>query len=367
MHLLIELYPSTFSSTTTDAYLLRSLRRRVLIERQLKVMLTYIQTRVYILKLTRNLECEHFGPYRAGLAKALYQPVLRMQHFLETVRHLVTFSHPKHPSPRAVITTCQQCVVTIKALIASWPDDQIVSIYQIIQLTILHLRAAFRPPSNITIFERKLKGWGYGPPPDEHQSQLVLLGGLHELSKIDEMQGSYGKRISVVKHFSDILSEAVRINSLAFPDLYLTQTDPVMAMAMGGEKLAKTRSAPPFTSQAQAPKQIRRDKEEVRTAIEARADENPAMKSLDVRVDLLSESTLASIPLLNEFLFGTDTLIAKRIVHLKLVDDEKELMSPYGWLIRLMAECYKPETSTDAAETYSTHSSHYSGNDYADD
>lgn len=357
-HLLVELYPSTFCSTSSDAYFLRTLRRRLLVERQLLITLTFIQTRVYMLRLTRDLECEHFAPYRAGLHERLYESVLRIQHFFEIVRHLLVFSHPTHSSPQSTIDSCPNCLATIKGVIASWPDSQLVPMFQTIQLYILHFRAATRQPSSMTIFERKLKGWGYGPPPEEHQSQLVLLGGIPELCKINEMRGSYSKRLAVVKNFSDIVSEAVRINSLAFPDFYQTQTDPIMAMAGGEPNPAKNKKISTPLSSMPTPKSIRRDKEDVRTAIEARADERPTMKSLDVRLDLLTESILSSIPSIDTFLKGPESLLAKRILHLKLVEDERELLSPYAWLTALMTECYKPEAPSEVGETFSTYPYH---------
>lgn len=168
-------------------------------------------------------------------------------------------------------------------------------------------------------------------------SQLVLLGCLSELCKIDEMHGSYPKRLSFVKHFCDTASEAVKYNSLTIGDYYQTQTDPVMAMA---GLPAKGKKAAP------ASKALRKDMEDVRLALEARADETTwgVTKSLDARLDLLTEGMMKSVPSLDKFLVGPNTLLGKRIMELKLVEHERELLSPYGFVQRLMAESYDPDT-----------------------
>jgi len=166
-------------------------------------------------------------------------------------------------------------------------------------------------------------------------AQLVLLGGIQELCRIDEMHGSYSKRLATVKQFSDTISEAVKINDIAFPDFYQTQTDPVMAMAGG----------PPAKGKQRASKLIQRDKEDIKVAIEARADEKPVMQSLNVRLDLLTESMLKSIPNLEGFLVGPNTLLGRKILEQKLVDNEIELISPYGFVQALMAESYEPEVA----------------------
>lgn len=169
------------------------------------------------------------------------------------------------------------------------------------------------------------------------------------MSKLDEMRGSYGKRLSVVKNFSDIVAEAVRINSLAFPDFYQSGTDPVMAMA-GISSKSKSKSKgkggegdrDSSTMVSAMPKAIRRDKDDVRTGIEARADEVSVVKSLDVRLDLLTGSVIASIPNLGDFFVGPKTLLGRYILELKLVNEEVELVNTYALLTKLMFECYEP-------------------------
>lgn len=330
---LLYLYPPTFSSTTTDAYFLRTLRRKLLIKRQLKVLVTFIQTRVYMLKLTRDLECEHFAPYRLGLRKRLYRPVGYLQHLLEAIRHLVLRSHPQHASPDLTIDLCLTCMSSLKSVIASYPSDLLIPIYHVTQLLIQHLRNATRSPSSVTALERKLRGWGYGPPPEEHMSQLVLLGGVQELSKVDEMQGSYSRRLSVVKAYSEILSEATRINGIAFPDIYRTKSDPVMT---------PSKSIVASNDKNKHRHRHRHD-DDLRTAIEACADDQPAIKSLDANPHILTDAMLASTPTLSAILIGPTTLLAKRIMKENLVQNERELLSPYGWLTKLMAESYVPE------------------------
>jgi len=334
-YFLIDLYPSLFSSTTTDAYLLRSLRREALLRRQLHVLLRFLQTRTYMLKLTRNLPSGHFAPYRNGLYTRFYKPVGLIQHYVETIRHLIVYSHPDHLSPRLTIDHCPTCMASLERTIESYPAELLVPVYQTTQLLLQHFRTATRQPSSTTSFERRFRGWGYGPPPESHMAQLVLLGGIQELCRIDEMHGSYSKRLATVKQFSDTISEAVKINDIAFPDFYQTQTDPVMAMAGG----------PPAKGKQRASKLIQRDKEDIKVAIEARADEKPVMQSLNVRLDLLTESMLKSIPNLEGFLVGPNTLLGRKILEQKLVDNEIELISPYGFVQALMAESYEPEVA----------------------
>ena len=304
------------------------------------MLITFLQTRSYMLRLTRELECEHFGPYKKGLAARLYQPIALVQHFLETVRYLVLNLHPNHCSPRLTIDLCPSCVQHLQTTVSSYPESQLVPIYQTLQLLIQHFRTAVRSPSSVTVFERKLKGWSYGPPPEAHAAQFVLLGGIQELSKVNEMQGSYTKRLAIVKQYSDMVEQAMRINDIAFPDIYQTQSDPVTAMAMGGGSSRKEKSKQMPLS---ASSTTRRDRVDVRTAIEGHADEQSIMKSLDLRLDLVNESVIASIPHLDKFLAGPQTLLGRRILQLKLVDHEKELLSPYGWVTRLLAQCYRPE------------------------
>lgn len=326
---LVHLYPSTFSSTSTDAYMLRTLRRKLLIERQLKVLLTFIQTRVYMLKLTKDLDCEHFAPYRPGLRRLLYRPVGYLQHLLETIRHLIIRSHPRHLSPNLTIDLCPACKSSLDSVITSYPSDILVSTYQILQLLVQHMRNATRSPSSVTAFERKLRGWGYGPPPEEHMAQLVMLGGLSELCKIDEMQGSYSKRLSIVKAYADLLAEATRINEIAFPDIYKSRTDPV---------LSSTTAPISRTTEEQYA-------ENLHTAIEAHADTHPLnpTTTLSCPLALLTEPILLTVPRLDALLIGPNTPLARRIKKEKLINHDRELISPYGWVTKTMAKAYVPE------------------------
>ena len=354
--LLIHQFPSIFSSTANDAFFLRSLRRAALARRQLKVLITWIQTRTYMLRLTRDLESENFASYRKRLTPRFYQPVLLLQHLLETIRHLIVFSHPNHESASpTTIKHCRNCNAQLKSAISSYPEHQLLLLFHTIQLLTQHFRNAMRSPTNVTIFERKLKGWDYGPPPEAHVSQLFFLGGLQELSKIDEMHGSYTKRLFIIRDFSDRVAKATKINSLAIPDFYQTQTDPVMAMAMAGADSSKSKSSKSKnkskendstflqTSNTMVSKQVRRDKDDVRTAIEARADEVPVTRSLDVRLDLLDMQTLASIPTVDDWLLNHKGLLATRILELKIVESAADLDNPYDYLTKMLAECYEPD------------------------
>lgn len=216
-------------------------------------------------------------------------------------------------------------------MIASYPSNLLVPIYQVIQLLLQHFRTATRSPSSVTSFERKLRGWGYGPPPEEHVSQLFFLGGIQELSKIDEMQGSYSRRLSVVKSFADTLAEATRINSIAFPDIYKTKSDPVMAPSKPIGRVARDKYA-----------------QDLRTAVEARADDQSITRSLGVNLGILTETMLASVPKIEILLIGPNTVLGQRILQEKLVDHERELASPYGFVTKLMVESYAPEDARSA-------------------
>lgn len=335
-YFLVDLYPPLFCSSSTDAYFTRILRREKLVRKQLHILLTFIQTRSYMLKLTRDLACEQFAPYRKGMYIRLYEPVGLAQHYFEIIRHLIIHQHPNHLSPRLTINHCPTCTSTLSTTLASYPSHLLVRLYQTIQLLCKHLFAATRTPSSVTPFERKLRGWSYGPPPEQHMSQLLFLGCLTELCKIDEMHGSYAKRLAIVKQFSDLVADAVRINSLQIMDFYQTETDPIMAAA--GQK-AKGKTVPSPS------KAMRKDMEDVRLALEGRADEHwGVIKSLDIRLDLLTEGMMQSIPALDKFLVGPNTLLGRKIMELGLVDHERELVSPYEFVQRLMAESYEPES-----------------------
>lgn len=272
------------------------------------------------------MECEHFGPYRPGLRDRLYAPIGYVQHFLENIGHLILRSHPQHFSPNLTIDLCPTCISSLKSMIQTYPPELLVPIYQVIQLLLQHFRTATRSPSSVTAFERKLRGWGYGPPPEEHVSQLFFLGGIQEVCKIDEMQGSYSRRLNVVKSFADTLAEATRINSIAFPDIYNTKSDPVMAPSKAAGRISKDKYAG-----------------DSRTAVEARADDQSIIRSLGVNLGILTDSMLASVPRVESFLAGPNTLLARHILKEKLVDHERELASPYGFVTRLMADSYIPE------------------------
>ena len=119
---------------------------------------------------------------------------------------------------------------------------------------------------------------------------------------------------------------------------------------MGGESQSKSKSkgknkevsrTPEQATFSAVPKAIRRDKEDVRTGIEARADEAPVLKSLDVRLDLLTESVVASIPQLGGFFIGPRTLLGRYVLELDLVKEEAELTNPYVLLTKMMSECYE--------------------------
>lgn len=154
-------------------------------------------------------------------------------------------------------------------------------------------------------------------------AQLVFLGGIQELCKVDEMQGNYSKRINIVKSYTDNLSEAVRVNSVAFPDIYETRTDPVM-----------------HNSKIKRPVMATQIRENLRTMIEAQADEQTITKSLNVDLNLLTKSILESTPSLDTFLTGPDSLLGKYIMEKKLIKHERELFNPYGFVKKLMVESY---------------------------
>lgn len=342
---LIHLYPSTFSSTTTDAYLLRTLRRRVLLKRQLKVLLTFIQTRVYMLKLTRQLECEHFAPYRPGLRISLYRTLGYVQHLTESIRHLILYSHPSHPSPSIPINDCPTCTSLHNSVISSYPSHLLVPMYQVLQLLSQHTRTATRSPSSVTAFERKLRGWSYGPPPEEHISQLILLGGFTELCKIDEMQGSYSRRLAVVKSYADILSEATRINNIAFPDIYKTTSDPVMAPPPSSRMQKSTSYNNKRYGNGQSGDQ------NLHTAIEAYADTQPLTLSLNCNLNILTPTILSTIPYLDRILVGPDAPLGVYIKKHRLMYNVRDYASPYAWLTGLLEQVYEPENGSGNGRT----------------
>ena len=346
---LLDLYPSTFSSTTTDAYFLRTLRRSSLIKAQLDVLLTFIQTRVYMLRLNAHLDVQHFSPYRSGLFTRLFKPLGYIQHLLESIRHIIIHIHPSHsPTSQSTIDTCPSCNRTIEHLVSTYPPETLVDIHSLLTLTLQHLRAATRSPSTVTSFERKLRGWSYGPPPPSHLSQLVLLGGLAELRKIDEMQGSYGKRLAVVKGFADTLAETTRINSLAFPDFYQSGYDPVISTP-------STLNKNPVPSSSYTNRNRERETT-LSTALESHPPDTdtPVQKSLDVPLVLLTQSMLSSLPAhIHPFLVGPTSILGMRIIDEKLalhtsggVEDGEDnrddggLESPYAWVRRVMVESY---------------------------
>lgn len=300
-----------------------------------------------MLRLNAHLDVQHFAPYRSGLLTRLYRPVGFIQHLLESIRHIVVHNHPSHSNPQSTIESCSSCTRNLHRLILTYPSDSLIDIHSLLTLTLQHLRAATRSPSTVTIFERKIRGWGNGPPPESHLSQLVLLGGVSEIRKIDEMQGSYGKRLSVLKNFSDTIAETVRINSIAFPDFYQSGYDPVMgSSSTPSDALAPViGKAKQHQHQNSIPKQIRRDRDaDLRNAIEVHASEVSVRKSLDVRLDLLTSTMISSLPQqLDTFLVGPNSLLAKRITEENLVSHVQELLSPYEWVQRVMVESYRPE------------------------
>ena len=257
--------------------------------------------------------------FKHGLTARLYQPIGLMQHLLEMIRYLVIHVHPCHLSPRLTIDLCPACMTALNQIIDGYPRDQLNPLYQTIQLVHLNFRTAIKTPSLVTTFERKIRGWGNGPPPENHLAQLMLLGCLPELYKMDEMQGSYPKRLNIVTSFCDKVAESVSYNSASIEDFYQTETDPVMA----GKK---------SSSQAQ---------QDVRLGLEVSADESKwgVRSSLDVSLDLLTEGMLKSVPTLDKILVGQKTFLGHKVMDLELCD-EQEMASPYQFLHRMLAESY---------------------------
>ncbi|KAK4944661.1 hypothetical protein LTR66_014479 [Elasticomyces elasticus] len=341
---LLDHYPPTYSSPNSDGYLLRMLRRQKTTNNQINVLLTFVQTRVYMLKLTQNLPSQQFGSYREGLRRRLFEPLACVQHYLECIRHVVLHVHPQHkdrPAP-GDLHSCSHCMKKLKEVVNLYSTSQLLNMLHILNLLLTHLRTAVRSPSTVSALERRLRGWGYGPPPEEHIRQLVLLGGLPEVCMIDEMKGSYAKRLGVVKGFADTIDAAQKLNS-GSSELYIVygkgRVDPLMGRQSLSEA-AQTSTKHPDLS--------------LPDAIEHHASSQPTTKSLDVDLNCINDSVLASMPDLEDFLVGKDSLLCKRILADGLAPDMAGLGSPYTWIQKTMGESYDGRKEMNATTTRRT-------------
>jgi hypothetical protein len=271
----------------SQAYLLQMLRRNSNIMRMIKVIVNFIQMKIYMIKTGPRVE--HFTKYRDRLVTILYPGAWTVQHFLESYRRLIMHDHSTHALSR--FWGCPECDATVKRLVDSYPAQHLIPAFHFFQLILLHLRASSRAPTYAGTIERKLRGWSRKPPADDDLAQLVVLGGIDQLSRISIMKGTYNQRLEMIHAFMDKVASSTTTFRLAFgPD--------------GSKHILKD-------------------------------SEHGLMSEVDVPYDDITESVIENLPSLNDIMVPE---FQKRILEEGLVEDEEALNSPFRFVQNVMVD-----------------------------
>lgn len=288
----------------------------------LETVLSFIRTRIYMHKLTSHLPETQFSAYHSGLVERLHIPISLICHMISTTATHVLYHH-LCSHQLTVDPVCVRCEASLAELIedtvAKYPAEQLIPMYHVFMLIQLHLRLALQPPSSIGPIERRFRGWGYGPPPARDLSIFVIFGGAEMLRKVDEMRGSYSKRLETVRTFvEDRVRNTARANSSEQP--------------LEVVRLVKSR------------RENHWEKERER----CKEGQDVLLDLEEVRFDHLTWAELECVPDVEGFLVGVNGLLDRRIQELGLVGDwwtEGENSSPYPWLRRLLGACLDTETA----------------------
>ncbi|KIW29213.1 uncharacterized protein PV07_05040 [Cladophialophora immunda] len=200
------LYPPPQPCKSFD-YLLQMLKRQAQVQRMLQVMINWIQMKVYVIPKFKR--CDNFNPYKFKLMRRLHLATWTIYHFLESYRAILVTEHACHPRLGSTLSgqdnssgPCPFCVQSVRDLLRTYPGTTIIPAYHFFELCRQHLRALSRAPSAGPIIRSRK------PPSEADLVQLVVFGGIPELSKLSLLKGSSNQRIEVIGSFVDRVSSA---------------------------------------------------------------------------------------------------------------------------------------------------------------
>ncbi|OAP64648.1 hypothetical protein AYL99_00620 [Fonsecaea erecta] len=202
---LCTIYPPPQPCDSFD-YLLQMLKRQAQVQRMLHVMINWIQMKVYVIPQFKR--CDNFNPYKFRLMRRLHLAAWTIYHFLESYRTMLVTDHPSHSTLGSIPSgqdgsnaACPSCVHSVRDLLRTYPGTAIIPAYHFFELCRQHLRALSRAPSAGIIRSRK-------PPSEADLVQLVVFGGIPELSRLSLLKGSSNQRIEAIGTFVDRVSSA---------------------------------------------------------------------------------------------------------------------------------------------------------------
>lgn len=284
-----SLYPQPVPCPGT-AYLLQMLHRQILVNKLLSMTVSFIQMKIYMITIVPLFD--NFGHVRAALLKRLSKPTWTVYHFLERYRHLVVFEHPHHPMSTLNVSDCGDCQRAVDDLLSRYAPNELIAAYHLYGLILLHLRTSIRSPTHASTIERRLFGWGRKPPTDTDLSQVMILGGVEQLSKLSVMKGTYNQRLETIATFVDKVSAASATpRRIVFED--------------GGNP--STPLMPPDQSC------------------------HSLMREVDVPFDAITKAVIKSLPNLTQFVLRE---WPRRI--LRIVDDWGRIASPFGFVLNVL-------------------------------
>jgi len=285
---IMELFPQPRPCRHMD-YMLQMLYRQKLMDKMRKLIIEFIQIKIYMIQFGQRHEMT-FTPYRDRLKKCLHRPAWTVCHFMERYRHMILHMHPHHEDPTASATECSQCIEVTDQLVRSYPREETVPAYQFYQLAQLHLRDATRAPTFAGSFERKLRGWSRKAPTEEELARFLVLGGIPQISKVGMMHGSYNSRLGVLGDYVDKLDHATTTFRLAFGDIDVQIVEP--------------------------------------------HTNKDITQELETTFDLVDINVLKSLPKLEDYFLSA---WSKRIMEEGLIEHERDLVSPFGFIQSIMA------------------------------
>ncbi|KIX99507.1 uncharacterized protein Z520_05083 [Fonsecaea multimorphosa CBS 102226] len=289
------LYPPPQPCDSFD-YLLQMLKRQAQVERMVQVLINWIQMKVYVIPKFKR--CDNFNPYKFKLMRRLHLPTWTIYHFLECYRTMLVTEHPYHPRPQSASSEqdnssipCRSCGQYVRDLLRTYPGTAIIPAYHFFELCRQHLRALSRAPSAGIIRSRK-------PPSEADLVQLVVFGGIPELSKLSLLKGSSNQRIEVIGTFVDKISSAAIQQRI-------------------GRK-----ASPSSQSQVSLPS----------TALRASFDDLVA--PLQPPFSLIHHHTISAIPELENFIIDSDEWVTRMY---ELVRPGDQIVSAWGFITNILA------------------------------
>lgn len=173
----IHLYPSRSNRGPTRDPLLHMVHRHSVVQNVVSDIVDYIQRKIY--RITSPARKEQFAPQRRRIEQRLKPPAILLGHFFEELAYTLE----QYPIPRSSLSDEWYQSVQ-RRILDTYPTEEILPMHHIYTLLMSLFGQKLRPPTYAGSVERRLRGWNREPADATDMAQVLLLGGLQEVSNI---------------------------------------------------------------------------------------------------------------------------------------------------------------------------------------